>query len=442
MTEDLGSWLLHHHPVLRELHDCVAMAVAREPATLDDLVVRTCRPQRAVLISLWWLERQGDVAVHRPGMFAMNGCPPPRLSRSSPQPRLTGFEAEYVKSRPRFTEPALVWGQRRVTSASALHRAALVVEAARRVESDPVRVIFVGDDDLVSPLVAAQLGRRAEIVVVEVDGTVLADVDRVGVALGQCEIVAVHSDVEDYRSESHAHVVVADPFPTYDGSFEAVFWSRARNLLTPGGVLVSTMDPSHKPPGYSAHAAMKLSRLGFDLVEWHPASARYESFDFDLTAWEASLLDGFAASSSLSHTKATFVARAGRPPAQSAASNGRLGAWGATWSTGYLAAQSALDSVGIIETRAPSARCAANSPVSTRQPEGFAVAQLVTMDSGQRTVNAAIEAFAARGASLTPEDRVMLRGLERDQGFAFGDATATLPSLVRVIHSWARHLVA
>ena len=73
MTEDFARWLVSHHAVLRELRDRVALAVASGTSTLDGLVIDTGRPQRGVLLSLWWLVHTGQIAHVAPDQFVVAG---------------------------------------------------------------------------------------------------------------------------------------------------------------------------------------------------------------------------------------------------------------------------------------------------------------------------------------------------------------------------------
>ena len=225
-------------------------------------------------------------------------------------------------------------------------------------------------------------------------------------------------------------VVVADPFPTYDGSFETSFWAAARRALTWGGALVSTSDPSHKPLGYSAAAATALCRLGFDVVSRQPSSAHYETFEFDLTAWERALLEIFGSVSRISHTKTTFLARASRPSVlRPIADAHRLRQWSETWGSGYLATQSPSDEFEVLLSRGPHGTSADFGRQVRRA--GFAVAQLLTMDAHRTAVDDAVDFCAACGAPLSHLDIEVLRGLDQDQGYGLADPGAVLPSVIR-----------
>jgi branched-chain polyamine synthase A-like protein len=180
------------------------------------------------------------------------------------------------------------------------------------------RIVFLGDDDLVSPLVAA-LAPRHEVVVCDIDPIVLEESEAAAQTLN-ASLTTISVDFQDPQpaAELEAELAIADPFPSGDGAFEGFFWEVATRALVEDGRLISTISPSHKPRDYRQGALRALEDLEFELLETRADQSRYEVFDFELARLELRFLDHLGQTPGLSHTKDVFLAarRHGKPPGE------------------------------------------------------------------------------------------------------------------------------
>lgn len=310
----LANALLDHHPCFLQARSRIIPLVEnRKTLTIDELVVLSRTPVRTALLVTDHLHRKGLVQFGqgiRPA--GETGQPGDKVARTleSGRPEL---DATILSLRPRYLKqvqaresPCLVWGQRRLLPWSSLERAHHVLEVARRLAVSGT-VIFLGDDDLVSPVVAATTGWR--VIVVDIDGEVLKRASHIANCLG-AHIEPVHADLSETPAGlDPSDIVVCDPYPSGDGSFEAIFWQQALTSLRVGGLLITTVAPSHKPEGYARGALAQLDNLGLQLIDLKADFGCYEIFDFELVKFERDTCADIGCSSTVSHTKSLLTAR-------------------------------------------------------------------------------------------------------------------------------------
>lgn len=308
----VASWIVEEHPFFRELRAHLHEVIRSDRITsLDDLVVRARRPVRTVLLMLGDLIHRGQVRADSDGITVNGG----EVLRKPMRPndrigledsRLTDLAERYQEVAARREIPALLWGQRRLTPSSAVERGLYVMGWMERARGT---VVFLGDDDLVSPFVAAG-APSWDVYVVDIDAAVLASAERAAAGLG-AKLHVRHADLSQalLEHDGNCDIAVSDPFPSADGSFEHVFWSHAARILQPGGISITTINPSHKPPGYGDPALVRQQELGLALLDLRADFGRYESFDFEFTSYEQEILDKHGLFSTISQTKSLMAAR-------------------------------------------------------------------------------------------------------------------------------------
>ena len=116
------------------------------------------------------------------------------------------------------------------------------------------------------------------------------------------------SDSQSLDSVPKVDMVVCDPYPSADGSFESMFWSRARKILGQRSILITTLSPSHKPTDFSRPALRTLHDLGFTLLDLRADYGLYESFGFEFTEVERQMLAKYKLESTISHSKSLMAA--------------------------------------------------------------------------------------------------------------------------------------
>jgi hypothetical protein len=296
---NLATWTLRHHPFFLGLTEKLNnRLVIRSGLSIDDLVVELRRPLRPILLVLDILSQDGLLSASTFGSV--------RSSRFSIE---TGSDEDLLRARygaatAKPGDLALLWTQRRLTRASAADRANYVARFCVRRTG---RIVLFGDDDLVSPLLAAKLPDW-HVTAIDIDADVLQRIDSVAKQLGST-VDTIHADLATWRLIGEPpDIVVCDPFPTKDGSFERIFWVPAASILRAGGMLVSTSLPSHKPTNYSADIAGLLRRLDFSIVDQRMSGGTYEVYDFDLLPQERAILQRLKLHCTVHHTKALFAA--------------------------------------------------------------------------------------------------------------------------------------
>lgn len=308
LPRDLAWWLFEEHPLFRGVGTALTEVLSEGgPSSLDQLVLRSRYQVRTVLLSLSHLNDRGLIRPDGDGCVMIPSSRPLDL-HITPQvpPRANTFiTSRYLADVAQREQPVLVWGQRRLVPSSAIERADYLDLWAQATVG---KAIFLGDDDLVSPLFAA-LHPRWDVTVVDIDREVLERATVIAEDLG-ATVRGRHEDISCLMPglAGEFDIAVADPFPTVDGSFEFVFWSYAKALLKRGGWLISTTAPSHKPLEYSKGALAMLASLGFTLQDLRANFGRYEVFDFEFTDFEKEVLSRLDLKSSVAHTKSLFAA--------------------------------------------------------------------------------------------------------------------------------------
>jgi Branched-chain polyamine synthase A C-terminal domain len=285
----------------REATAGVGRLLASRPwPSLDALTCASRYSLRIVLLAL--IEVQAGDARDLRRSF---GFAPGPEAQILPPGALTWLADPYRAATKQRPWPALMWGQRRLVTESALERANWVIS---NLPPASKRIVFLGDDDLVAPLVAATAPKH-DVVVCDIDPMVLSEAEAVATALSaQLTTRALDLSTPEATSELNADVVVADPFPSGDGSFEGFFWQAAGEALSTGGLLMSTLAPSHKPREYAKAAWDVLAALGFRPLSVAEDRCRYEVFPFELAKLERDFLTRLGQKPTIFHTKDTFVA--------------------------------------------------------------------------------------------------------------------------------------
>jgi predicted methyltransferase len=306
----LTSWLLTEHPFFDDLRQhLLAVIDTRNVTDLDDLVIASRRPVRTVILGLNELIRSGEVRVTTGGIVSGTE-PSSRISVRRWGATCDNSNTELVN---RYLElaadretPSLLWGQRRLIPRSAIDRARYILSWLKH-QTD--RITFLGDDDLVSPIVAA-LAPSATVQVIDIDSAVLQAAQKTALELGAAVNVE-HSDLSRASLEdaSKSDIVVSDPFPSADGSFESVFWNYAAYILRVGGVSITTVAPSHKPIGFDGSAVQQQRALGLCVIDLQADFGVYESFDFEFTAFEKAIFSRNGLRSTVGQTKSISTAQ-------------------------------------------------------------------------------------------------------------------------------------
>jgi hypothetical protein len=431
--ESLLGRLLDSHEVLTSAQARVIGAIVNNfPISLDSLVVKSRTQVRTVLLVIRHLHRVGkvnvvdglliptDLAARRPSPRESHA--PHHLSSQS----LPAWRERYLDIAPDREEPALLWGQRRLIPESALDRAAYILSFEENFmpRGD---YLFIGDDDLVSPLVAA--ASDCAVNVFDIDQAVLDRAERAARELG-AELSASQVDLSAATTADvgEAAVVICDPFPSADGSFERMFWEKAAAYLRPEGILISTLAPSHKSEQYAQGALSVLPELGFQLMDLQADFGRYEVFEFEFVPAELELLRELGLQSTISHTKSLFAARRVEEarPAESRQLN--FPGWSAAAQTHYLTVQAGTEQQLLIaQQRGP--RRAANGSDGAKESDA---------DNSIGSPQPA-EIFAAdqSGGSMNEADRTMLQVAADTKD---PDSSPDwLDLALRAIQSWERH---
>jgi hypothetical protein len=306
----LASWLLTEHPFFDDLRRHLLSVIdTRSITDLDDLVIASRRPVRTVLLGLNELIRSGEVEVTNEGIVGSvepSNRIPVRRWNSSHDHLNSEILERYLEIAGEREVPSLLWGQRRLIPRSAIDRADYILSW---LEHPTDTITFLGDDDLVSPLVAA-LAPASTVKVIDIDSAVLEVVQETSRKLGAAVDVR-HSDLSRARLEdtSKSSVVISDPWPSADGSFESVFWNYAACVLKTGGVSITTVAPSHKPIGYDGSAVQQQRSLGLCVIDLQADFGVYESFEFEFTEFEKDFLARNHLHSSVAQTKSISTAQ-------------------------------------------------------------------------------------------------------------------------------------
>lgn len=314
------KWILSSHPFFAWAQESILSLIgARNISNFDDLVVQSRLPARTALLVLSELVSLGKIktpSVSRTGSFE-KGVPSNQkiniIDNIFKKYSLdNSFLNKYLQITAVREKPVLIWGQRRLIPSSSIERYLYVINS---IKAENGSIAFLGDDDLVSPLVAAWLPNwRVE--VFDIDKVVLHEAQSVARQLGG-NIIIRHIDVSQTNSEwtNQFDIVVCDPFPSGDGSFENMFWRQAAKILRPEGKLITTIAPSHKPTFYGVGALNMLNLLGFSLLDIQADAGKYEIFDFEFTDFEQSVLSKLDLVSNISHTKSLITVELVHPTA-------------------------------------------------------------------------------------------------------------------------------
>lgn len=304
----LTSWLLTHHPFFVDLRQHLLNVVdAWNIGDLDEFVISSRRPVRTVILGLNELIRSGEVRVAHEGIVGRTEVlskMPVRHWAPEWNDSDAGILNRYLEIAAERETPSLLWGQRRLIPKSAIDRAHYVLSWLQRPTS---KITFLGDDDLVSPLVAA-LAPSATVQVIDIDRAVLEIAQKTARELG-ATIHVQHSDLSRATVEgSKSDIAISDPWPSADGSFESVFWNYAAYMLRVGGMSLTTVAPSHKPLGYDACAVSQHRELGLSVIDLQANFGVYESFDFEFTPFEKKFLARHNLRSTVAQTKSILTA--------------------------------------------------------------------------------------------------------------------------------------
>jgi hypothetical protein len=446
MADPLTEWIFHNHPALLAMRGNIEGVLATSATqSLDEIVIGSNVPVRNTLLILDHLIRAGKATIANSGKLRLQSSAtsssrfPPIIPLLADSPELSEMRSLYEACIRDREEPVLLWGQRRLVPRSAFDRAIHIMSQSRRVTGN---AIFLGDDDLVSPVLAACLPRW-KVHVVDIDRMVLAAVTDLSSKLGG-EVSIEHADLtrNDSTPAGIWDVVVTDPFPSGDGSFEGPFWQRAVGKLKKDGLLVTTVGPSHKPREFAAGALHLLRQLGFETCDMRAASAIYEVFPFEFVPYEQQVLESLRLSSTVSHTKATICARRCFVP-RSPTPVFDLSAWQSAAQNHYLTVQAGIDDQrALAAARGPSrtftpARAGTSLGLridllaSTQQPDA--------RDHGASCVGRLLDSLQNDGAPRpSREEAGELERLERSSDISEDGPLAQLGLAIRAIESWTR----
>lgn len=308
----LLEWLLQEHPFFSSARNRVIDVISQGNIdSLDSLTIRTRMPVRTVLLVLFNLVNEKQVNINEQGI-SVNGQAPSQTSFSplvyrkwSKECIAPSLREKYLNLASKRKEPALLWGQRRLVPESAIERSLYIIS---QLKANFGKVAFLGDDDLTSPIFAA-LVPGWETHVADIDKGVLEEAELVSKELdSKVYTHQVDLSQNSFSSPGSFDIAVCDPFPSGDGNFEAMFWHSTTQLLRPGGILITTVAPSHKPISYSSGALSQLNRLGFYLLDLQADYGRYEVFDFEFIPFEKNVISRLGLHSSISQTKSILTA--------------------------------------------------------------------------------------------------------------------------------------
>lgn len=342
----LMPWIYAQHPFFQSLKADLKQVLARDlPTSLDELVCMSRRPVRTVLLGLRALEEHHEATIEK-GLITLlrpHVPPPVRLhsERYDTSPIDSTIAERYCELAQCREAPALLWSQRRLTPNSAVERAAYIV---RKCRSETPTIVFLGDDDLVSPIVAAALP-RALIHVFDIDAAVLEKATDTASALG-ASLQTDHADLSKavLTLKGRADVTVSDPFPSGDGSFEMMFWGQVAHILKIGGISISTIGASHKPVGFDAAALRVQQSLGLALLDLRDSFGRYETFPFEFSTWEENYMKSRQLLSRVSQTKSLMTSqKLTEAVAHEASAPFDFDEWSAATESHYLTIQAGTD---------------------------------------------------------------------------------------------------
>lgn len=344
------DWIATEHPFFKQVRNHVVETLSfRQIKNIDELVVIARYPVRTVLLVLDHLLREGVVKIRPEAWHTSihNETVPTELY---PAPILTSKDIveKYKAITSKRNNPALLWGQRWLVPHSAVMRAEYIVKQA---DSYHGKITFLGDDDLVSPLVAHKLPHW-DVKVIDIDKDVLEQVSTTAQELN-CTIHTKQVDVSQETLEfTDIDIVVCDPFPSGDGSFEAMFWLSSWDILKVKGKLITTVAPSHKPLEYSAGAIQQLKKTGFLITDLQADYGHYEVFPFEFTPIEQSIIQNYGFHPRIAHTKSLITAVKLPSTARNTISAFDFVKWNEAARKHYLTIQAGVEQqVNIVKTR-------------------------------------------------------------------------------------------
>ena len=206
------------------------------------------------------------------------------------------------------SEPALIYGQRFITPASSVCRAAIIAQGLNNKANR--RIVFLGDDDLTSVALSTIL-TDANITVIEIDKTLIDVIQSVSSQLGLNIHLRGHDLSQPLPTDLKRNFdcFVGDPYPTPDGSFEMWFSQCGAELLDPNSQSFGlvTFAPTHKFPNFRN---ILLRRIGFHfrITRIFEAVSDYEMIADELTSVEYEYLQTVAETEALiSHSKSCVI---------------------------------------------------------------------------------------------------------------------------------------
>lgn len=449
----LTAWLMDEHPYFQQLRDHLGSVLAtRHITSFDDLVVASRRPARSVLLMVndMIVRNQLSAPTLKPVGTSESANPPlPSVRRWTTSQPQGDVERRYVAAASQRDRPALLWGQRWLTPESSVERAQYILGWLPRITG---QVFFLGDDDLVAPLVAA-LAPGWTVHIADIDSAVLDTAQGIAASEG-AHVVTHHVDLSQVALEfaGSCDLVVCDPNPSADGASEGVFWSQAAALLRSGGTLITTSAPSHKPIHYSAGALRALAERDLHLLDLRTDFGRYELFEFDLVAAERKMLASHGFQCRIHHTKSLLAAQRGGEPAASVPTPFDFEAWTRGASTHYLTVQAGRrDQEQIARRRGPAASSHSDGKADAPLRGGLRI-DLITSDleplvtrikqgtEPATLVDSALRILSGLGADPSTEETVELLRLVNDPQIPEDGPLARLGLAVRAVDSWERRL--
>lgn len=222
------------------------------------------------------------------------------ISLSSEIMKIKGQLQKICDNRPHLS---LFLGQRVINIDSILFRVAYMDKNCDLEKS----IIFIGDDDLTS-LGVGLLRRTQHIVVVDVDSVLLRFIRNIA-DKEKLNISTIKYDLFDPLPEKLQHkfdVFVADPYPTLDGHFEKLFWTRGLQMLKKkaGMVGYTFTSPSHKSKSFFLRHQRILTDMNVVITDIIPFFNDYCMIEGELTEYEMKILKKInPKGEEISHTK-------------------------------------------------------------------------------------------------------------------------------------------
>jgi hypothetical protein len=425
--------ITNFHPFFINLKKNINSCVERNPGqSVDDLVINSKYPVRTIILGLRYLIEDKQIHVDGYGkLFSSNN---PKFELQKTNVSLIDEDSYCLHLKDRKT-PSLLCGQRVLIPNSAIERGEFIIKST---SSDEGVIVFLGDDDLVSPYVAKKL-KGWKVIVVDIDISVLKEAENIAEKLN-ANIYTIHADLcqTDIKSIGNADVVVCDPFPSKDGSFEGFFWAKCSDILVENGILITTISPSHKPRTYSYGAQVELLNQGYIIEQLNDSFGKYEVFPFEFTDTEVLFIELNKLKSTVSHTKSILSARYYPNLRNKTVPNFDFKSWVESTESNYLLKQAGLEK----QRELSALRGISNSEETFPEPNiGFDISYLIPHLMREKhlevvdTIKAINDYVNSLGLTVLPGEIEELYRLNKSNTFEPCEENI-IALIVRALESW------